>query len=380
MTTTALSLRWYFSSLHDPRVQGRTTHRLLDIISIAICAVIAGADDWHQIETFARRRHAWLATFLPLPGGIPAHDTFERVFARLQPAAFQSCFRTWIAALAKTLGLRHIALDGKTLRGSAPRSSKLGPLQLVSAWAWDNGLSLGQVAVDPDSNEIAALPKLLELLDLSGALVSIDAIGCQEDLAKMLVAKGADYILTVKGNQPHLYEDLQALFGEALASDFAGWTSDIYESEERGHGRTERRCYMLLYDVERVRHRERWAGLSALGMCYSQRTSGAKTSEEIRYFIGNAKHSAELYGKALRGHWQIENNLHWQLDVSFGEDGNRVGDRTAAENLALLRRLALVLLKRHPSKKSIAGKRYEAALDTDFLEEILDDRLNLEKL
>jgi predicted transposase YbfD/YdcC len=364
-----LSITKHFARLKDPRRAHRRLHLLQDIIVIALCAVIAGAQDWQAIETFGRKRRDWLKGFLQLPNGIPSHDTLERVFDRLQPQAFQACFRQWVQAIQEALDIQHIAIDGKTLRGSG--SAKLGPLHLVSAWATAQRLSLGQVAVDAKSNEITAIPALLELLDLNGALVTIDAMGCQKAIAQKIQDRGGDYILTVKENQEHLLEDIQLTCPQVFNTVFAGLDHDTYETRERGHGREEYRCYTVLHSVAGLRHADAWAGLTTIGMCHSERTIHGVTSEEVRYFIGSKKARAKVYGKALRGHWGIENSLHWQLDVTFDEDDNRVTKRNAAENLALLRRLTLSLLQAHPAKLSIAKKRFAAALDPDFLEEIL---------
>jgi predicted transposase YbfD/YdcC len=372
-----LSIPTFFAKLQDPRRAHRRLHKLQDIIVIALCAVIAGAQDWQQIETFGRKRRAWLTDFLELRNGIPSHDTFERVFDRLKPQAFQACFREWVQAISSALRIKHIAIDGKTLRGSG--SAKLGPLHLVSAWATAQHLSLGQVAVDAKSNEITAIPALLELLDLNGALVTIDAMGCQKAIAQKIVDQGGHYALTVKDNQEHLREDIQQAFIKAFDNDFADVDHDVFQRREHGHGREEYRCYTVLHTTEGIRNAEAWAGLTTIGMCYSERTVKGETTSEVRYFIGDKRGSAKYYASGLRHHWGIENNLHWQLDVNFGEDGNRVQKRNAAENLALLRRLTLSLLKAHPSKDSIAKKRFAAALDTSFLEEILRGDGILEK-
>ena len=364
-----LSLPKFFSKLKDPRRRHRRLHHLHDIIVIALCAVIAGAQDWQEIETFGRKRLAWLKGFLKLPHGIPSHDTFERVFDRLDPHAFQSCFRDWVRAVSDALRIKHIAIDGKTLRGSG--SAQLGPLHLVSAWATAQHLSLGQVAVDAKSNEITAIPVLLELLDVHGALVTIDAMGCQKAIAQKIVDGGGHYALTVKENQEHLLEDIRQAFVRALDSNGPDAALDTYETEERGHGRDEYRCYTVLHGTEGIRHQQEWAGLTTIGICYSERTVAGKTTTETRYFIGSKKASARYYGRGLRHHWGIENSLHWQLDVTFAEDRNRVRRRHGAENLALIRRLSLSLLKAHPAKQSIAKKRFAAALDPSFLEEIL---------
>jgi predicted transposase YbfD/YdcC len=352
-------------------------HVLQDIIVMALCAVIAGAQDWQEIETFARKRRDWLKRFLKLPNGIPSHDTFERVFNRLKPQAFQACFRQWVQALQETLHIKHVAIDGKTLRGSG--SAQLGPLHLVSAWATAQHLTLGQVAVDAKSNEITAIPALLDLLELHGALVTIDAMGCQKAIAQKIVNQGADYILTVKDNQEHLLEDIQQSLTQALDSDFAGLQHDTYETHERGHGREEARYYTVLHHVDGLRHKDDWPKLTTIGMCYSERTVKGKTTTEVRYFIGSRNMSAKTYGRVLRNHWRIENSLHWKLDVVFQEDHNRVSKRNAAENLALLRRLTVSLLQAHPAKLSTAKKRFAAALDPDFLEEILRGDGGLEK-
>jgi predicted transposase YbfD/YdcC len=372
-----LSIAKHFAKLKDPRRAHRRLHLLQDIIVIALCAVLAGAQDWQEIETFGRKRRAWLKRFLKLPKGIPSHDTFERVFDRLDPHVFQACFREWVQAVQQALGIKQVAIDGKTLRGSG--SAQLGPLHLVSAWATAQRLSLGQVAVDEKSNEITAIPALLNLLDVHGAIVTIDAMGCQKTIAQKIIDQGGDYIFTVKGNQKHLLADIQKSFRDACEMNFAGMEHDTYETQERGHGREEYRCYSVLQHTAGLRNADDWAGLTTIGMCYSQRTIHGVSSEELRYFIGSRKASAKIYGKALRNHWGIENSLHWQLDVNFAEDRNRVTKRTAAENLALLRRLSLSLLQAHPAKLSIAKKRFAAALDPDFLEEILRGDGILEK-
>jgi len=372
-----LSIPQYFASLKDPRRTHRRLHLLQDLIVIALCAVIAGAQDWQQIETFGRKRRDWLRRSLALPNGIPSHDTFERVFNRLNPQAFQACFREWVQAITAALRIRHVAIDGKTLRGSG--TATLGPLHLVSAWATAQRLSLAQVAVNAKSNEITAIPVLLDLLDIKGAWVTIDAMGCQKAIARKIKEGGGDYILTVKENQEHLTTDVELALIPAFVTAFAGLEHDRYETRECGHGREEYRCYTVIHSTAGLRHADEWEGLTSIGMCYSERTVNGVTSSESRYFIGSRKASAKVYGKALRGHWGIENALHWQLDVTFDEDDNRVSRRNAAENLALLRRLTLSLLQAHPAKLSIAKKRYAAALDPAFLEEILRGDGILEK-
>jgi predicted transposase YbfD/YdcC len=374
MATSALTIQRYFRNVKDPRRAPR--HHLLDIIVIAICAVICGANDWQQIATFGQQRRLWLQRFLALPSGIPSHDTFERVFERLSPRAFAAAFSQWMQALAEAVGIEHIAIDGKTLRRSGAPRRGLGPLHLVSAWATKNHLALGQVAVDGKSNEITAIPRLLELLDLHGALVTIDAMGCQKAIAQQIIDQGGDYVLTVKDNQEHLLQDIQEALAQALDQNVAGRQLDTYATREHAHGREEYRCYTVLHHTDGLRSAAAWAGLTTIGMCYSERTLGGNTSEEVRYFIGSKQANAKDYGQALRDHWGIENGLHWQLDMTFREDSSRVQARHGAENFALLRKLALTLLKRHPAKESIACKRLHAALDVEFLEQVVQPSAN----
>jgi predicted transposase YbfD/YdcC len=372
------SIKRYFRPLKDPRVVKRSRHLLVDIIVMAICGVIADCDDWADIAQFAQQRQGWFQRFLKLPEGVPSHDTFERVFAKLDARAFERCCLTWLRAVADLLGLGHIAIDGKTLCGSA--SSKLGPLHLVSAWATQANLTLGQVAVDGKSNEITAIPQLLALLDLHGALVTIDAMGCQKEIAKQIVAGGADYVLVVKGNQEHLLEDVQATLERALDGELPEHVLRQHTTTEHGHGRQETRSYAVVHHVAGIRDRQAWTGLKTVGMCCSERTKDGKTTTEVRYFIGSRKMGVREYAKVLRGHWGIENNLHWQLDISFGEDDSRIQKRCAAANFALLRKMALCLLKQNPRKDSVARKRKAAALDTAFLGEILAGATKLEKV
>jgi predicted transposase YbfD/YdcC len=371
MVVSPVAIKKHFARLKDPRVNRRKRHQLVDIIVIALCAVIAGADNWQKIQAFGLARQRWLKKFLALDNGIPSHDTFERVFERLNPHAFGLCFRTWVQALAAELGIGQIAIDGKTLRGSHDGKHDLGPLHLVSAWATKAQLSLGQVAVEVKSNEITAIPKLLELLELHGALVTLDAMGCQKEIARKIVAAGADYVLTVKENQDHLLEDIQTTLSKALDTGVAGQDYDTYEMVDNKHGRQERRLYTTVHDLEAIRDLGLWTKLTVVGMCYSERTVNGTTTTETRYFIGSRKAKARAYGKALRAHWGIENNLHWQMDVTFGEDANRVRGRNSTENLALIRRMALGLLKQHPAQLSVATKQYKAGMCVEFLQEIV---------
>jgi len=376
---TPLTIQHHFRKLKDPRINRLKLHLLPDIIVIALCAVLCGAKDWQQVETFGNQRLAWLRRFLKLPNDIPSHDTFERVFDRIDPRAFQQCFQSWVAAIAEKLNIKHIAIDGKTLRGSG--SSKLGPLHLVSAWATEQHLSLGQVATAEKSNEITAIPELLELLELHGAIVTMDAMGCQKAIASKIIERKGDYVLVAKENQPKLLEDIENVVGHALETDFKGIEHDQYSTEDRGHGRTEKRHYTILIDPAGLTQKDQWESLRVVGMCVRERQVGtAEATMEVSYFIGSKVMSAARYGKVLRNHWGIENNLHWQLDVSFAEDSSRVTKRNGAENLALLRKLALMMLKRHPSKQSLAGKQWNAALNPQFLEDVLLANVNPDRI
>ena len=365
------SIKRHFRKLWDPRIQGRTRHLLTDIIVMAICGVIANCDSWRDIALFAQKRESWFKRFLKLPNGIPAHDTFERVFNQLNPRAFQTCFVSWVKEISELTGLRHIAIDGKALRHSFNVRAGFGMLHAVSAWATQQHLILGQVMTDAKSNEITAIPKLLELLELHGALVTIDAMGCQKAIAQQIVDQGGDYVLTVKENQEHLWEDIQATVEKALDGSLPAKVVDQYTQVESGHGREEARSYMVIHDVEGIRDRKLWKNLTTVGMCVSERTVNAQTSIEVRYFIGSRRMSARTYGKVLRGHWGIENNLHWQLDVTFAEDKSSIYKRNGGENFAAMRRIALSLLKRNLRYESIRRRRKAAALDCDFLAEIL---------
>lgn len=372
------SIKKCFRGLKDPRVRGRTQHLLIDIVTLAICGVIANCDDWRDIALFAQQRQAWFGRFLSLANGIPSHHPFARVFSKLDPQAFSRCCVAWLQATSELVGLPHIAIDGKTARGSA--SGALRPLHLVSAWATQAHLSLGQVAVDGKSNEITAIPQLLELLVLKGALVTLDALGCQKALAGTILDQGGDYVLAVKGNQERLRSDIQETVGRALDGELAKHQVALITTTEDGHGRQEERSYTVITNLEGIRDRAAWPGLKVVGMCRRTRIVKGEETTECHYFIGSRRMGARKYAEVLRNHWRIENNLHWQLDVSFGEDASRIQERNAAANFAVLRKLALCVLKRHPEKQSIARKRKKAALDPVFLAETMTGVANVEKI
>jgi predicted transposase YbfD/YdcC len=360
-----LDILHHFALLSDPRDCRYISHPLGDILTIALCATLAGATSFEDLEEFGRTKEAWLRSLgLTLPHGIPSHDTFRDLFRRLRPGAFQDCFTAWINAACARLGVPHVQIDGKALRGSRGLGGTC--LHLVSAWVGANSLTLGQVAVEDKSNEITAIPRLLQLLQLQGALVSIDAMGCQKEIAQAIRQTGADYLLQVKGNQPALQAEVDAAFRAAFAADYAGCTHDIWAQQFRGHGRVEEVVCQVLYDVAGLSAAADWIDLQAIVEVTRTKWEGAKETFEVAHYISSRKGKAEELGYATRGHWGIENGLHWVLDVVFREDDSRLKDRTAAENLGMLRRVAASLLRQDSSKGSIRGKLHRAAWDDDF--------------
>ena len=369
MSTPELSITRHFAELQDPRIDRTKKHSLQDILVIALCAVLGGADSWDDVEQFGRSKRDWFARFLALPNGIPSHDTFGRVFAALNPKEFQRCFFAWMNAVCERCGLKRLQVDGKALKGSAAKGK--GCLHLVSVWAAENGLTLGQEAVEAHSNEIPAIPKLLATPDLAGAIVTIDAMGCQKEIVKAIRQEKGDYVLAVKQNQETLYQDVVACIDEAVASDCVGVKHDLHLTSEEGHGRREERTYVVIHEPDGLTTKHEWEGLEAIVLVHRRRWVGQKYSEEPHYYISSAALSAEEMAGSIRGHWGIENGLHWVLDVVFREDHSRVKDRNAAENLAMLRRVAVSLLKQDKSKGSLKGKRKRAGWDEDFLLHLL---------
>ncbi len=363
--TQRLDIACHFASVEDPRDQRFITHRLGDMLTIALCATLCGAKSFDDLAAFGRSKLAWLKSLgLELPHGVPSHDAFRDVFSRLAPGAFAECFSAWVSAACSRLGYDHVAIDGKTLRGS--RGIDGTCLHLVSAWVGANSLMLGQVAVEDKSNEITAIPKLLKMLELHGALVSIDAMGCQREIASAIVDAGADYLLQVKGNQPTLQADIIAAFEAAIEADFLGYRHDMWLCESEGHGRQEERSCVVLYETDALSTRGDWVGLEAIVRVTRFRRVGEQETCEVSHYISSRAGSARELGGAARGHWGIENKLHWVLDVVFGEDHCHLKDRTAAENLGMARRVAASLLGQDDSKGSISGKQFRAALDDDF--------------
>jgi len=373
---TPVSLLHHFADLDDPRTDHTRRHNLLDIIALTLCAVASGAEGWTDVEVYGIEKQDWLETFLELPNGIPSHDTIGRVFGAMQPATFQECFLSWMHAVVGASDGKLIAIDGKTLRHSFDTANGKSALHLVSAWASANHLLLGQQAVTDKSNEITAIPALLKLLDLQGALVTIDAIGCQKRITEEIVAGGADYVLAVKDNQPTLHDDVRRVFLEALENDFKGLTHRYHHTKEQAHGRTEERHYHLIEVPEELaRKHSEFVGLRTLGMVFSQRQVGdGPEGMETRFYISSMGLKVKAFAEAVRGHWSIENNLHWVLDVVFQEDASRLRKDHGPENLALIRRIALSLLKRAKAKKknaSIRCKRKQAGWNNDFLVAVL---------
>jgi predicted transposase YbfD/YdcC len=362
----------YFSVLEDPRRYNRR-HKLLDVVVIAICAAICGAEGWEDIELFGETKEEWLRGFLELPHGAPSDDTYRRVFAALDATDFQSCFMDWIEALEDLTQGQVIAVDGKTLRRSHDRSKGKKALQMVSAWASANGLVLGQRKVDGESNEITAVPELLAALEIAGCTVTLDAIHCQTETVETIVDKGADYVLPVKENQPRLLEALQGLFDDPAEMHWV--ECDYHRTEDRGHGRVEIRECWSTSDPEYLNYigtLAEWRGLQSIAMIQAERQLGDQTTVTRRYFISSLNGDAELLLKAVRGHWGIENKVHWVLDIAFREDDCRIRKGHGAENFAVLRHIALNLLRRETSaKRSIKGKRMKAALDEKYLLKVL---------
>jgi predicted transposase YbfD/YdcC len=373
MTRTKFaSIAIHFATLEDPRVSRTQHHPLINVVVIGLCAVICGARHFTQMEEFGKNKREWLAKFLDLKNGIPSHDVFNAVFACLKPEQFEACLLSWITSLQVVTGGQVLAIDGKTLRGSYGRDDAKAAVHMVSVWATANQLSLGSVTVAEKSNEITAIPRLLELIDVSGALVTIDAMGCQKEIAQKIVDQGADYVLAVKENQPKLHEAVTEFFEEQLQKDFADTKCRMQTTREKGHGRKELRNYYVVPVPEDFPLREQWPTLQALGMAMNVTVRDGKETSEVRYYILSTFPNGRRFAEAVRGHWGIENNLHWQLDVTFGEDDLRIRCGHGPANMSILMRTALALLKKETSNgRGIATKRLAAGWNESYLEKIL---------
>jgi predicted transposase YbfD/YdcC len=361
----------HFTDLTDPR-RCRVVYPLINVVTMALCAVLCGADDFVAIAKWARTKQDWLAKFLDLSSGIPSHDRFNAILGALKPAEFEKCLLSWITALHEITGGQLVAIDGKTLRRSFDAASNKAAIHMVSAWATANQISLGQVIVEAKSNEITAIPKLLAMLELSGCLVTIDAMGCQTEIAAAIVDGGADYVLAVKGNQPSLHDGIDEFFMDQLANDFGDTKVSQHLTEEKEHGRETTRTYYVCPVPDDLPDASRWKNLKALGLAINETLRGDEMVSEFRYYILSKKLSGKKFAEGVRGHWSIENQLHWQLDVTFGEDQSRLRKGHSDANFSILRRTALSLLKNnHTHKIGVKNKRLVAAWDDSYLEEIL---------
>jgi predicted transposase YbfD/YdcC len=366
----------HFADLPDPRVARTRRHDLLDILTIALCAVICGADSWVDVALFGRAKERWLRRFLALPNGIPSHDTFGRVFARLDPEAFERCFLAWVHAAMQPVAGEAVAIDGKVLRRSHDRGAGRSAIDLVSAWACDQRLVLGQVKVDDHSNEIPAVPALLALLDLDGAVVTVDAMHCQQGTAQAIRARGADYLLALKHNQPLTCGTVETFFAEAQRENWAGIAHQHLETVSQDHGRVERREHWTSADPDLVRYLtddDAWPGLQSVGMVVRTRVTAEKTTREVAYYLSSLDGDVATFARLARGHWGIENRQHWVLDIAFREDDSRVRVGHAAENFGVLRRVALNLLRQDTrTQAGVKARRLKAGWDEGYLLSLLN--------
>lgn len=360
-----------FINISDPR-DTNSKHKLVDILTIAVCAVISGADTWTDIELYGKSKQEWFSTFLNLDHGIPSHDTFGRVFSLINPKDFHEAFISWIKEISNKLNGDVIAIDGNNVRHSFDATNNKSAIHMVSAWSNDLGLVLGQLKVDDKSNEITAIPELLDKIDVSKAIVTIDAMGTQKDIAKKIVKKGGDYVLALKGNHKTFSADVEYFFEEESKNNFKDIDYSFFKTTNKDHGRIETRKYYLIKDLNWLPQKDEWKELNSIIMVESERTISDKTTKERRYYISSLKEDIEIVANAIRKHWGIENSLHWILDVAFREDDSRVRIKNAAENFATLRHIALNLLKNEKTLKvGVKAKRLNAAWDNEYLKKIL---------
>lgn len=372
----AVNILRFFDDLPDPRSEVNRLHRLGDVIVIAICAVIANADGPTAIATWAKAQEVWLKRHLALPNGVPGKDTFRRVLGLLKPAAFQECFQRWLESLSvsgddEAGDKRHVAIDGKTLRRSHDKRNGLGAMHIVSAWASNHGITLGQVATEEKSNEITAIPELLEIIDVEDAIVTIDAAGCQKNIAAQIHDGKGDYVLALKGNQGKLFDDVKLRLGCYIRDGFADCPVSRYVEVEKGHGRLEERRYYQITAPSYLYGRSEWKGLKTIGAAVRIYEENGVQKSDTRYYLSSLRRNGKQFANAVRNHWSIENTLHWSLDMTYREDESRVRQRTFTQNLSWLRRFTLSLIKQHPGKESNIMKRRMAGWSADFLMQIL---------
>jgi predicted transposase YbfD/YdcC len=376
--TAAPSLIACFRDIPDPRVERTKRHNLIDVLVISICTLLCGGETFNDMEDFGKAKRDWFATFLELPGGIPKHDTFNRIFAALDPQRFLDCFLRWTQSLRTAVAEEIIAMDGKALRRALDQGQTLP--YIVSAWAVEDGLVLGQLKVADKSNEITAVPELLRVLDVRGCTVTTDAMGCQKKIAKQIIDSGADYVLALKGNHETVHEEVKTYLDDAISRQAADGSASgsvipelvTTETVEKNHGRLETRRYWQSETIGWFADLAKWEGLRSVGVVEATREIKGKISTERRYFLSSLSCDISRFAKAVRGHWGVENKVHWHMDVSFGEDQSRARTGHAAENLATLRRLALNLLKRETTKKrGIRGKQKNAGWDHRYLLQLL---------
>lgn len=368
------SIEACFGDIYDARVQGRCDYPLVEVIPIAICAILAGAEGWTDIETFGKIKESWLKQFLKLEKGIPSHDTFGDVFGMIDGDEFQRSFMRWVEGVFTVTAGDVVAIDGKTARRSHDKSIGKDAIHMVSAWASTNGIVLGQRKVDDKSNEITAIPELLELLSITGCIVTIDAMGCQKKIAQKIRDKQADYVLAVKDNQGNLYQDIQDWFAYADKVAFKNIDHDYHKQVSKGHGRLEiRECWLIADPVafEYIRHYDGWADLRAIVCLKRERRIAEDIQQDVAYYITSLKGDAQKLLHATRCHWSIENSLHWVMDVTFHEDESRIRQENSSQNMVVLRHIALNILKKDKSKGSLKQKRYKATLDDTFLLKLL---------